>query len=62
MNNGNGGNGRRRWFHPRRSDLAFAVGAAVFLWNGMQGNRVDPAWVYASLALMGFSVAGRFDK
>jgi len=51
----------RRWYHPRKSDLAFLIGAAVFLWNGLRGGQTDPTIVYGSIALMGFSAVGRVD-
>lgn len=51
----------RRWFHPRRSDLAFLLGAVVFMVNGLTRQHADETMVYASLALMGFSIAGRLD-
>ena len=52
---------RRRWFHPRKSDFAFVAGMAVFLFQGLRGQPSDPTMVYGSIALMGFSVAGRVD-
>lgn len=52
---------RRRWFQPRKSDLAFLLGAIVFGVNGIRGGQVDPTVVYGSIALMGFAAAGRID-
>lgn len=52
---------RRRWYHPRKTDLAFAVGMVVFMVNGLRGGPVDPTIVYGSIALMGFAAAGRVD-
>lgn len=52
---------RRRWFHPRKTDLAFVAGLVVFVVNGLRGGRVDPTIVYGSIALMGFAAAGRVD-
>jgi hypothetical protein len=51
----------RRWYHPRKTDLAFVGGLVVFMVNGLRGGRVDPTIVYGSVALMGFAAAGRVD-
>lgn len=52
---------RRRWYHPRKTDAAFLAGIVVFLFQGLRGQPSDPTMVYGSIALMGFSVAGRVD-
>lgn len=52
---------RRRWYHPRKTDLAFVAGMVVFLVQGMRSGSSDPTIVYGSIALMGFSAAGRVD-
>lgn len=58
----NGSGQRRKWYHPRKSDLAFAAGTVVFLVNGLTRKEVSPEIVYGSIALMGFSAAGRVDQ
>lgn len=53
---------RRRWYHPRKTDLAFVAGMVVFMVNGLRSGPVDPTIVYGSIALMGFAAAGRVDS
>lgn len=52
----------RRWYHPRKTDLAFLFGSVVFLVNGLLRKEADPTVIYASIALMGFSAAGRAEE
>lgn len=58
---GQGPGPRRRWYQPRKTDLAFLAGMVVFMVNGLRGGTVDPTIVYGSIALMGFAAAGRID-
>lgn len=55
-------NGRDlRWFHPRRVDVTFVIGAGMFLFAGLTEHPADPTIVYASLVLMGLPLVDRLS-
>lgn len=54
--------GRRlRWFHPRRSDILFAIGVTAFFTEVFGNELPSNSVIIASLILMGVPVVNRLS-
>jgi hypothetical protein len=51
---------RRTWWHPRRIDVLFGVGAIGFFTQLLRETPSETI-VYASIALMGLPIVQRID-